>query len=172
MLQEGFSTPLICDLIGIPYGTLYHWLSTDFITPSLAKPAGRGKPAQWAFRDVVAIQTAQTLRQHGISLQGLRKVVHYIQAHSTIENPLSECWLATDGHEVYLLDGDALLALLRKEGQRTLFHLVDMRQTTAELRAKVIPLRPTQRHKSRLATQAHRDVATTPDVERGHTMTA
>jgi hypothetical protein len=123
MQQEGFSTPQICDLTGIPYGTLYHWLSTDFITPSLAKPQGRGKPARWTFQDVVAIQTAQALRQHGISLQGLRKVVSYIQTHFDVEQPLSERWLATDGHEVYLLDGDAL----RPYPMRThLFHLVDM----------------------------------------------
>ena len=172
MQQEGFSTPQICHLTGIPYGTLYHWLSTDFITPNLAKPQGRGKPARWAFRDVVAIQTAQALRQHGISLQGLRKVVDYIQTHFDIAQPLSECWLATDGHEVYLLDGEALLALLRKEGQRTLFHLVDMRQTTTQLQAKVIPLRQTQRRKNRLATQAHRGKATAPDVGSGHTRTA
>jgi MerR HTH family regulatory protein len=172
MRQEGFSTPKICDLTGIPYGTLYHWLSTDFITPSLAKPQGRGKPARWAFQDVVAIQTAQALRQHGISLQGLRKVVSYIQTHFDVEQPLSERWLATDGHEVYLLDGDALLALLRKGGQRTLFHLVDMRQTTAELQAKVTPLRPTPRRTNHLGTQGHSGDVTMPDRERRHTNTA
>jgi hypothetical protein len=172
MRQEGFSTTQICALTGIPYGTLYHWLSTDFITPSLAKPQGRGKAARWAFRDVVAIQTAQALRQHGISLQGLRKVVDYIQTHFDVEQPLSECWLATDGHEVYLLDGDALLALLRKGGQRTLFHLVDMRQTTAQLQAKVIPLCPTVRRKSHPATQGQHGEETTPNVGRGHASTA
>jgi hypothetical protein len=171
MRQEGFSTPQICDLIGIPYGTLYHWLSTDFITPSLAKPQGRGKAARWAFRDVVAIQTAQALRQHGISLQGLRKVVSYIQTHFDVEQPLAERWLATDGQEVYLLDGDALLALLRKGGQRTLFHLVDMRQTTAQLQAKVILLRQTEQRKSRLAAQEKSGEVITPDVERGHAKT-
>lgn len=172
MRQEGFSTPQICTLTGIPYGTLYHWLSTDFITPGIAKPQGRGKAARWAFRDVVAIQTAQALRQHGISLQGLRKVVSYIQTYFDVEQPLSERWLATDGYEVYLLDGDALLTLLRKKGQRTLFHLVDMRQTTEELQAKVIPLRPTPPQANRLATQGQSSEAATADIKRGHTRTA
>jgi DNA-binding transcriptional MerR regulator len=152
MSQGGFSTTEICRLTGIPYDTLFGWMHSGLVVPSIIKPQGRGKRALWGFRDVVAIQTVQKLRQHGVSLQGLRKVVRYIQSHLAIENPLSECWLATDGHEVYLLDGDALLQLLRQPGQRTLFHLVDMRKTTDELRAKVIPLIPTQPHTATQAT--------------------
>lgn len=145
MLQEGFSTTQICKVTSIPYGTLFHWMHTGFITPSIARPQGRGKPARFGFRDVVAIQTALALRQTGVSMQGLRKVVAYIQAERAIENPLSECWLTTDGTEVYLLDGDALLALLRAPGQRTLFHVVNMQQTTAEVRSKVLQLEKQKR---------------------------
>ena len=148
MPHKGFSTPEVCTITKLPYGTLFDWMNSGLVTPSIAKPQGRGKRARWGFRDVVAIQTVQKLRQHGVSLQGLRKVVQYIQNHHAIENPLSECWLATDGQEVYLLDGDALLSLLRKPGQRTLFHLVDMRKTTDELRAKVTPIIPTKPYKA------------------------
>jgi DNA-binding transcriptional MerR regulator len=147
MTQGGFSTTQVCSITKLPYGTLFDWMHGGLVTPSIAKPEGRGKPARWDFRDLVAIRTVQALRQHGISLQGLRKVVEYIQGHQGIENPLRECWLATDGHEVYMGDGDTLLALLRKPGQRTLFHLVNMQQTTEELRAKVIRLEPKHRQK-------------------------
>src|SRR5215212_7370216 len=104
MTQGGFSTTEVCHITPIPYGTLFDWMKGGLVTPSIAKPQGRGKHARWAFRDIVAIQTVQKLRQHGVSLQGLRKVVEYIQSQLAIENPLSECWLATDGQEVYLLD--------------------------------------------------------------------
>jgi len=172
MTQGGFSTTEVCHITQLPYGTLFDWMKGGLVTPSIAKPQGRGKHARWGFRDIVAIQTVQKLRQHGVSLQGLRKVVEYIQNHLAIEHPLNECWLATDGDEVYLLDGDKLLALLRQQGQRTLFHLVNMHQTTAELQAKVTPLRPAERRKSRLATQGQRDEVTPSDVERGHASTA
>jgi hypothetical protein len=148
MTQGGFSTTQVCSITKLPYGTLFDWMHGGLVTPSIAKPEGRGKPARWDFRDLVAIRTVQALRQHGISLQGLRKVVEYIQGRQGIENPLRECWLATDGHEVYMGDGDTLLALLRKPGQRTLFHLVNMQQTTEELRAKVIRLEPKHRQKA------------------------
>ena len=153
MTQGVFSTTKVCNITNIPYGTLFDWMKSGLVTPSLAKPQGRGKHARWDFRDLVAIRTVQALRQHGISLQGLRKVVEYIQGHQGIEHPLRECWLATDGHEVYMGDGDTLLALLRKPGQRTLFHLVNMQQTTEELRAKIIRLEPKHIQKA-YATEA------------------
>ena len=51
-------------------------------------------------------------------------------------------------------DGDTLLALLRKPGQRTLFHLVNMQQTTEELRAKVILLEPSRKQKAHVEEDA------------------
>jgi hypothetical protein len=53
-----------------------------------------------------------------------------------------------------MLDGDALLSLLRKRGQRTLFHLLNMRETTKKLRAKVIRLEPSRRQKAHAAEDA------------------
>ena len=152
MPEGGYSSTQVCSITKVPYGTLFEWMSTGLITPSLVKPQGRGKHARWGFRDLVAIQTVQQLRQHGVSMQGLRNVVRYIQTHQGIENPLSECWLATDGQEVYMLDGKKLLALLRKPDQFTLFHLVDMKRTTNELRGSVQRL-PSQRAPKTAATR-------------------
>jgi DNA-binding transcriptional MerR regulator len=148
MTQGGFSTTEICRITGIPYDTLFGWMHSGLVVPSIAQPQGRGKRARWAFRDLVAIKTVQQLRQHGVSMQGLRRVVQYIQTHQGIEHPLSECWLVTDGREVYMLNGEKLLSLLRKPGQLTLFHLVDMKRTTEALRAKIQPLPSPQQKKT------------------------
>ena len=114
MRQEGFSTPQICDLTGIPYGTLYHWLSTDFITPSLVKPQGRGR-LLGGLSGIGSYPNSRPYPSMGLAPR-LRKVVDYIQTHFDVEQPLSERWLATDGHEVYLLDGDALRPYSVREG--------------------------------------------------------
>jgi len=151
-LKGGFSTTEICRITGIPYDTLFGWMHSGLVTPSLAKPQGRGKRARWDFRDLVAIKTVQRLRQHGVSIQGLKRVVRYIHEHLEIEHPLRECWLATDGDEVYMLDGKQLLSLLRKPGQFTLFHLVDMKQTTEDLHAKIRPF-PSQPQTKTTATR-------------------
>jgi hypothetical protein len=52
---------------------------TGLISPSITKPQGRGNRAKWSFHDLVAIKTVHQLRQHGVSMQGLRRVVRYIQ---------------------------------------------------------------------------------------------
>ena len=139
MPQVGYSSTQVCNITQLPYGTLFEWMSTGLVTPSLVKPQGRGKRVRWVFRDLVAIQTIQRLREHGLSMQGLRRVVAYIQQRLDIERPLSECWLATDGRECYMLNGTQLLDLFRQPGQMTLFHLLDLRSTTNQLRTQVQP---------------------------------
>jgi MerR-like DNA binding protein len=139
MPDTGFSTMDICRYTGIPYDTLFGWMHSGLVTPTLAKPHGRGKRARWDFRDLVAIKTVQRLRHAGVSMQALRQVVCYIKTHLDIEQPLRECWLATDGNEVWMLDGKQLLSLLRKPGQFGLLHVLDIKQTTAALQAQLVP---------------------------------
>ena len=160
MSGQGFSTPEICRIIGLPSDTLYTWMYTGLISPSITKPQGRGNRAKWSFRDLVAIKTVHQLRQHGVSMQGLRRVVRYIQKSKAIQNPLSQVWLLTDGDDVYMLEGKALMSVLRKPGQLTLFHLVDMKKLTEDLRAKVLPLAgKRQRHKEAKPLSAKEKVA-------------
>ena len=151
MSGQGFSTPEICRIIGLPSDTLYTWMYTGLITPSITKPQGRGNRAKWSFRDLVAIKTVHQLRQHGVSMQGLRRVVRYIQKSKAIENPLSQVWLLTDGDDVYMLEGKVLMSVLRKPGQLTLFHLIDMKKLTEDLRAKILPL-AVKRQRQKAAT--------------------
>ena len=137
MPEGGYSSTQVCSITKVPYGTLYEWLSTGLITPSLVKPQGRGKHARWDYRDILAIQTIQRLRDNGLSMQGLRRVVPYLQQQLDIEHPLGECYLVTDGHECYLVDGAQLLRLVRQQGQMTLFHLLDLRSTDKQLRTRM-----------------------------------
>ena len=141
MPEGGYSSSQVCSITRVAYGTLFEWMSTGLITPSLVKPRGRGKHARWGFRDLVAIRAIQRLRQHA-SLQAIRKAVDYIQHQMDIESPLSERWLATDGEEVYTtdsLDDRRLLALAKRPGQMTLLICVELRSTTDELRTMLQP---------------------------------
>ena len=142
MREGGYSSTQVCSITRVPYGTLFEWMSTGLITPSLVKPQGRGKHARWGFRDLVAIRTIQGLRQHNVSMQAIRKAVRYIQQKLDIEHPLAECWLATDGKELYTLDsldGGMLLALRKQPGQMTMMLCVELRSTTDELRTMLQP---------------------------------
>jgi|RhiMethySRZTD1v2_1073278.scaffolds.fasta_scaffold1139100_2 DNA-binding transcriptional MerR regulator len=143
MSEGGYSSTQVCRITQVPYGTLFEWMSTGVITPSLVKPQGRGKRIRWDFRDLIAIRTIRGLRERNVSLQGIRKAVAYIQQQFDIESPLSECWLATDGHELYTLDADVdgkrLLALRKHPGQITMLLCVELRRTADELRTLLQP---------------------------------
>ena len=49
MPEGGYSSTQVCSITKVPYGTLFEWMSTGLITPSLVKPQGRGKHAQVGF---------------------------------------------------------------------------------------------------------------------------
>ena len=141
-MQEGFTSRQVCNITKVPYGTLYEWMSTGLITPSLTKPQGSGKRVLWGFRDIVAIRAIQSLRPHA-SMQAIRKAVDYIQHRMDIESRLGEFWLATDGEEVYTLDsldGGRLLALAKRQGQSTLMMCVELKSTTDDLRTRLDPV--------------------------------
>ena len=155
MLEGGYSSTQVCSITKVPYGTLFEWMSTGLITPSLVKPQGRGKHARWGFRDLVAIRTIQGLRQHNVSMQAIREAVRYIQQKLDVELPLSELWLATDGKELYTLDtldGERLLALCKQQGQMTMLLCVKLRSTTDELRTL---LQRSTSNKSRAQATTH-----------------
>ena len=73
------------------YLKLVYWDRTGFLSPSvaLARGAGRGRGRIYSFRDVVALKTAQALREQGISLNQIRSVVAFLQGRG-VASPLTE----------------------------------------------------------------------------------
>src|SRR5262249_14722470 len=138
--------------------TLFSWMKTKLVVPSITKPQGRGKWAEWSFRDLVAIKTVQQLRQSGVSMQGLRRVVRYIQSTKAIDDPLSQTWLFTDGRDVFMLENNAPISVLQKPGQ-LIFQLIDMKQLTEALRARILSIGKLQRPREAKALSAMENVA-------------
>jgi hypothetical protein len=82
------------------------------------------------------------LKQEGIPLQALRKVVAYLAARTGLSptDALASTSLVTDGHDVYEVAGDASISTLRRPGQRMLL-MVPLDELVAELQAKARALR-------------------------------
>ncbi|MCL2450825.1 MAG: MerR family transcriptional regulator, partial [Polyangiaceae bacterium] len=79
-----FSTPLAAKLTGVSQGTLENWARRGFLKPS----GGGGKrrdPRLYAFRDLIAIRVADGLRQRGVDVRHLRRVVHYLRSRHGLE---------------------------------------------------------------------------------------
>jgi len=86
------------------------------------------------------LRVAQQLRDAGISLQSLRKVVDHLQQRKDLDAPpaaLSSTFLLSDGTDVFEKRAeDALVSVLRKPGQGALF-LVPLYEVVEELREKI-----------------------------------
>jgi DNA-binding transcriptional MerR regulator len=101
-----FSTATAARVTGASVRQVSYWASTRLLRPSGADATGRGSQRRYTFRDLVALKTIRTLRDHKCPLQQIRKAVRYLKSHYP-DNPrsdtLSRLTLLTDGKSVYML---------------------------------------------------------------------
>jgi DNA-binding transcriptional MerR regulator len=137
MRNEGFPTPVAAKLTGVSVKTLENWDSRAFLKPTIAEAGGRGVSRIYSFRDVIAIRVVCELRDAGISLSSLRRVVKYLRARKGLSanEALASTSLVTDGHDVFELEGKVTLSALRRPGQRVVF-VVPFDELVTELQAK------------------------------------
>src|SRR5262245_28758382 len=113
----GFPTGQAARLAKVPYRTVAYWDTSHFLEPSLATAAGKGTRRSYSFLDVVMLRVAGELRRGGVSLQSIRKVVDRLRAQG-VEAPLAHTLLVSDGTDVFLVEDDQLVSVLRQPGQR------------------------------------------------------
>lgn len=135
---EGFPTPIAARLTGVSMGNLDKWYRTGFLVPSVADAPSRGVSRVYGFRDLVAIRVVLALREQGISLQSLRRVVEYLRSWkglTSASEALASTTLVSDGKDVWEADGDKRISTLRRPGQRLLL-MVPLGELVTELQAK------------------------------------
>jgi DNA-binding transcriptional MerR regulator len=137
-MDPGFRVNQVVRLSGVPYRTLDFWANTGFVVPSIAQATGKGSDRIYSFQDVVAIRVARSLRDAGISLQSLRKVVKHLQQRQGLDSPLSEAYLASDGHDVFEVRGDEISSLLRRPGQISFAWILDLAEVVEEVRSQMV----------------------------------
>src|SRR4051812_17342639 len=107
--MEGFRTPQVAQLTGINPKTLHYWAVTGFLKPSVAEADGTGTRRVYSFQDLVAVRVARELRHAGVSLQALRLVVERLRKQKNLRHPMAEAFLAFDGRDVIIKDGNSLV---------------------------------------------------------------
>ena len=131
---KGFRIRQVEQLTGVDRRTLDYWDLSGFLHPSIERATGKGSQRRWSFEDLVALRVAGQLRQAGISLQALRKVITHLRARG-VDQPLTSTYLVSDGRDVFEVQGDAAVSTLRQPGQAGFLWLVDLGSVVAELRA-------------------------------------
>lgn len=140
IVRQGFRTSEVARLTGLTRRQLDHWDRTGFIKPSLAQAEGKGSARFYSFRDVVQLRVAKELRDAGVSLQALRKVMMFLRNVGGLETPLAEARLVVSGGDVLLVRGrEELVSALRAPGQGALHIVLDLPRVVEELRRKLEP---------------------------------
>ncbi len=134
---KGFSTTQVERLTSIGAKTLHFWDRSGFISPSIVQANGTGSRRIYSFRDLVALRVAAQLRDAGISLQSLRKVVLALQDMHGLQQPLAETYLVTNGHDVFEKHGDDVMSALRQPGQAMFSFVIDLTRTVEMLQDEI-----------------------------------
>ena len=133
-MSIGYPSGQAARIAGVSYRTLDFWARSGFIEPSIVQSSGKGSDRIYSFQDIVAIRVAGKLREAGVSLQALRKVLQYLQEREGLEGPLAETYLVSDGHDVFEKRGDEVLSVLRRPGQVAFSWVLDLTGVVEEVR--------------------------------------
>ena len=140
-LISDFSTEEAAGLARLPAQRLKDWDKSGFLIASVAAKR-RGVSRRYTFRDVIALRIAAELRESGVSLQLLRKVVEYLRAREGLSatEVLARTNLVTNGEQVYEVAGDVTLHV--PSGQRVIgFHVIPLDQVVREVQRQARALR-------------------------------
>jgi hypothetical protein len=101
--------------LAIPYSTLRSWCLGDpartDTSPALVRPASATRP-ELSFHNIVELHVLAALRrEHGFSMQHLRKALDHLQHKLGHDRPLLSARLATDGVSLFVDDANGIESL-------------------------------------------------------------
>lgn len=130
----------------VAYAQINYWAKTGFLVPSVSKARGSSTCRVYDFRDLVALRVAGQLREAGVALQGLRKVVEYLQKRG-YERPLADAYLVVGQNgDVMEQSGAKLVSALKSPGQAYL--VFALHDAVDELMSVAATLKPPSRGKA------------------------
>ncbi|HJX31768.1 MAG TPA: type II toxin-antitoxin system HicB family antitoxin [Thermodesulfobacteriota bacterium] len=117
--MDGYGTNIVCKIVNLSKRQLDYWDRTHFIKPSISEASGYGSVRLYSFIDLIQLKVAKTLKDHGVSVQKMRKSLNFLKKHRPeIEKPMAELKFITDGESIFVLTSNknVILDTLR-EGQ-------------------------------------------------------
>jgi predicted RNase H-like HicB family nuclease len=104
LLINSYNSKAVSRIIGIPTRVIDYWDRTNFIKPSISEASGYGSVRLYSFTDLIQFNVAKFLRDQGLSLQKLRKSLHFLRKHlPEIEKPLARLRFLTNGETIFVL---------------------------------------------------------------------
>lgn len=134
----------VMKITGLSYARLDYWLRPERgnILTCAVPAQGKGSDREFSFLDVIRLRAVKRLRDSGVSLQMIRKVVRELTERYQINDPLLENGqLLVAGERLFwALDDMALLDVLRGQLAAHPLVILPVGEIVADTRAKVAAL--------------------------------
>ena len=138
-MDEGYSGPTVCKIVGISYRQLDYWARTDLIRPSLADAAGSGTQRRYSHRDLVELKVIKSLLDAGVSLKLARRAIEYLR--DNLGEEVASAKLVLNGAGSILVYSDGELIDLVRQGQGVL-NIVPLAGVVDEIDTAITELHP------------------------------
>ena len=105
--MESFNSKTVSRIVGVSLRQIQYWDERGFIRPSVRLPDGRGSRRLYSFSDLVQLKVVKELTDYGLSLQRIRRCLHYLKRYSPERvPPLNSLKYLTDGDKLFVLTSD------------------------------------------------------------------
>ena len=138
-MDEGYSGPTVCKIVGISYRQLDYWARTDLIRPSLVDAAGSGTQRRYSHRDLVELKVIKSLLDGGVALKSARRAIEYLR--SNLGEDIASANLVLNGASSILAHSDGELIDIVRQGQGVL-NIVPLGGVVDDIDAAITELRP------------------------------
>jgi predicted RNase H-like HicB family nuclease len=157
---------MVSKIIGIPLRVIDYWDRTNFIKPSIHEASGYGSMRLYSFTDLIQFRVAKFLRDQGLSLQKIRKSLHFLRKHlPEIEKPLVQLRFLTDGQSIFVLTNkDKKIIDTLKKGQYVL--AIAIEELVNELKGKTSEMKMDRAYTVSVSRRRFK-VILHPDLEDG-----
>jgi predicted RNase H-like HicB family nuclease len=157
---------MVSKIIGIPLRVIDYWDRTNFIKPSIHEASGYGSVRLYSFADLIQFRVAKFLRDQGLSLQKIRKSLHFLRKHlPEIEKPLAQLRFLTDGQTIFMLTNkDKKIIDTLKRGQYVL--AIAIEELVNELKGKTSQIKMDRAYTVNVSRRKFK-VILHPDLEDG-----
>jgi DNA-binding transcriptional MerR regulator len=119
-----FPTKHVCRITGLTKRQVDYWDRTHFIKPSVSEAQGYGSTRLYSLRDVVQLAVAKKLKDKGISLRNMRKILSFLSKSLLLPSQPAEARrlrLVSDGESLFRLTENPTAVLDESEGLDLVF---------------------------------------------------
>lgn len=165
-MSNAFNSKMVSKIIGIPLRVIDYWDRTNFIKPSIHEASGYGSVRLYSFTDLIQFRVAKFLRDQGLSLQKIRKSLHFLRKHlPEVEKPLVQLRFLTDGQTIFVLTNkDRTIIDTLKRGQYVL--AIAIEELVNELKGKAFQMKMDRTYTVSVSRRRFK-VILHPDLEDG-----